>query len=121
MVIPQLATVFNVVESMERRVDELERPEVKHQYVLECLSKLYSYSVDLEPHCHWRELRRANNILLHGYKGLTVGTRMCDRQQLSAYAMQGTVDDLVRVYKKFIREVKRFEFMLADGSWKRAR
>ena len=33
MVIPQLAAVFNVVESMERRVDELESPEVKHQYV----------------------------------------------------------------------------------------
>jgi len=112
--LPQLNPAFAIVTRMEQGLMELEHPDCTSKKVLECLSKLYYYAVDLEPHCHWWQVKRAYNILMKGFKRLTEGTRMCDRLYLAKYEMQGTKSDLIIVYKKFIREMKRFDFRLAD-------
>lgn len=110
--LPELNPVFDVVTRMEQRLFELEHPECNHECVLEGLAKLYSYSIELEPYLYWWQLKRAYNILIKGFKGLTYGTRMSDRLNLAKWEMQGTKADLIIVYKKFIREMKRFDYKL---------
>jgi hypothetical protein len=110
----ELTPAFAIVTRMEERLMELEHPDCTSKKVLECLAKLYYYAGDLEPHYHWWQVKRASNILIKGFKRLTEGTRMGDRLCLAKYEMQGTKSDLIIVYKKFIREMKRFDFRLAD-------
>lgn len=109
----QLNPAFAIVECMERRLGDLENPNCDKRTILENLSKLYYYACELEPHCHWWEIKRCYNILMRGFKQLTDGSRIVDRLQLAKYEMQGSKGDLICIYRKFIREMKRFDLKLA--------
>lgn len=109
-----LNSAFNIVERMEQRLNDLTRDDCPKQEVLENLAKLYYYHVDLQPHFHWKQIKRASNKMLRGFKRLTEGTRMSDRLQLAKYEMQGSKAELICIYRQFIRDMKRVDFMIAD-------
>ena len=107
-----------IVDRIEERLIELRQPEVSQQLLLENVSKLYAYAQDLQPHNHWKEVKRGQNVLLKGFKNLTVGTRLSDRLHLAKYEIQGNKDDIILAYKKFLRVMKKFDFKLSDEAYR---
>lgn len=104
-------SAFAVVNRVEQRLTDLCSDDCSKKIILENLGKLFYYYHDLEEFNHVPEIKRARNILLKGFKGLTTGSRMIDRLYISKYEIQGSKFDLMEVYRRFIREMKRLDYI----------
>lgn len=91
----------SILERVKQRVRELHSADCTRQLILENLNKLYCYGRELEDE-NSVQVRDAALILLRGFESLTIGTLMEDRLYLARYEMQGSKDDLIAVYRKFI-------------------
>jgi hypothetical protein len=104
-------SAFAIVNRVEQRLTDLCSDDCTKKVILENLGKLFYYYHDLEEFKHVPEIKRARNILFKGFKKLTTGSRMSDRLYISKYEMQGSKFDLMEVYRRFLREMKRLDYL----------
>ena len=109
----ELSKVKEVRTNAEYYLKRLNDPEIKLVQVRQYVGELYHCWKALEGVSKSYHIRRARNILLKGFKEITVGSRMVDRLMFSGMRMNGSVWQLSQVWGKFLVEMAKYDLLEA--------